>query len=74
MKIIHIIVQNNKHHSARSRWTKQQQQDPMTITFQDLLNIKCIDRKSIIKCFNQIISENKPYNLRPSSNPGSGSN
>jgi len=26
VKIIHIIVQNNTYYSARSRWTKQQQQ------------------------------------------------
>ena len=26
MKIIHIIVQNNTYYSARSRWTKQQNQ------------------------------------------------
>ena len=32
VKIIHIIVQNNTYYSARSRWTKQQQQKPNVST------------------------------------------
>ena len=31
VKIIHIIVQNNTHYSARSRWTKQQHLEIMLI-------------------------------------------